>query len=1506
MQVLRSILRRAAPRALACAAAFGAILVAPAAGQSPSQRIYIYRGEPQTLDIRLDRVAVRFAPDASPSEREAFLERARPLGTTDPEMNLGFAGLALLRLDAPPRIADELDRVLRALAADPALAMATPVYRTDGATVVPTGQLFLQLRDGAPENAIEEIRAAYDLNLLRRTPWTDGNFVLAVRGGNALDPLALAEEIGRRPEVAFCEPDFAAPMGLLETATDPMFPRQWSLHSTGQDSGGKLDGDLDVPEAWEVQQGANGVRIAILDTGIQTAHPDLAAAMDLANAWDFIQNDADPNPAPGEPYGDHGTKCSGVAGAIPNNGIGLAGVAGGSRIIPVRIGFEGVITNAIAADAIGYAWMHQADVISCSWFLHTHSDQVDRAIREAVTRGRNGRGTVVCFAAGNFSETSARYPASLDDVIAVAATSPCDSLKTVTSCDGETSWGSNYGTGVDVGAPGVHIRTTTIGSAYVENFNGTSSACPHVAGVAALLIAKFPDYEGTEIRARLEQTCDRVGGYAYDATTGRSFELGYGRVNAYRALSGKPQVIGGTMPNHPSIYRDASDARGYPSAAHESAAYEWLGEETSPEVSPADTDDPDGAPNLTLKDAFDDGVFLTPPYIPGTQNQITFTVSVEDHTSRRYANKSIYLNCWVDWEADGNWTDAVDRVVTNHVLQPSTWTDDTESITIPIQVPDVAIGWHVQSGQPQRFLNVRARVSYDATLASATQPADWGEVEDHAILNFVEMFEAGTGYMTHQGACDPWAWVDGAAPWLPPCNPPFRPDAPQNGYMSACIYNPAYAGDDTDMLRTPTFDLSELTEARLEYEFSGVELAFGRVVLYVNGLPRVTLRTYNGVVTSNQGPCMIAFPDAIDLTPYTGDGFNNVFIAFEVFHDEPCGTQFPTYQDWLIDNVVVTGVDAIRPAPIMPTVARTSDTQADLAWTTPGDDGTIRRAELYNIRYSPRAIDAQAWRHALWVRKNMTTGLPTPQQPGAPASLTVRGLESGLHHFCVRAIDEVNLIAPVLDGGANHDPVVTPPTIPDAEDGDTVQYIVSATDPDFDALFLGASSLPAGATFVDNGNRTGTFQWSIPLDGGIGSHTMAFSAEDWNGARDEKAGSIRVLPSNIAPDDADHDDGAYVLTVTSHGTLGFLDGTGASGSGFVYPKADGVNQIFIGGLWVGTDGGYVANRDYDADPGREWRTAAVPDGHMRAGTGGPANEEWIGAFTDNYADAPRGLLVEQRSWAFTAPDMDDACIIRYTITNRGAYPLTGVYAGCFLDLDLRGDGTDDTGGTDATRSLAWVTDASGIFTGVRLLDPGVGGIPVSNVTLVSNPTFVWPNQYILDADKHAFLTASDPQHVLTDGPTPSDYSTLVAAGPFDLAPGDVREFAVAVIGATSHTHLQQNADRAQAIYAGLASDAAAVPVAPAVLELLSPTPNPFRGETVLAFRTPSAGNVVLDVHDVNGRLVRRLASGERAAGEHHVLWDGTDASGHPVPSGSYFLRLAVSGANTSAAIRRLR
>lgn len=318
--------------------------------------------------------------------------------------------------------------------------------------------------------------------------------------------------------------------GYQSITNDVLEHYQWSLSNNGQ-RWGTSGMDLNAVSAWGKVPATSNVTIAIIDEGVQLNHPDLATKL-------VAGYDATGHGSGGGPSGDeaHGTNCAGIAAALTNNSVGVAGVAANCKIMPVRIFYGSSTTDAYIADGINWATSHGADVLSNSWGGGTPATIVTNAITNAKTAGRGGKGCVVCFSSGN-DNGPVSYPANLGNVISVGAISPTGERKSPNSSDGEYWWGSNFGSELDIVAPGTLCYSTDITGAagygsgdYFPNFNGTSAACPHVAGVAGLVLSRNPGMSAARVEKALLSSARDLNTPGWDPQTG------YGLVNAYGAV----------------------------------------------------------------------------------------------------------------------------------------------------------------------------------------------------------------------------------------------------------------------------------------------------------------------------------------------------------------------------------------------------------------------------------------------------------------------------------------------------------------------------------------------------------------------------------------------------------------------------------------------------------------------------------------------------------------------------------------------------------------------------------------------------------------------------------------------------------------------------------------------------------------------------------------------------------------------------------------------------------
>ena len=518
--------------------------------------------------LNTNHLLVRFENNCSLSEKNDLLqtvltkEQFVPVNTRDHFEDRAYT-IVRLQKNIP---AKELHLLLEKLNEQNNIRYATPFleYTKDGVLQGITDRLIVQLKDNhvnnniAGKNKLTSLAFQYSLQIIPKPEWGQGIYVVQFSQPTLYSVLELARAFTESGQFTYAEPDF---LRLLKPfSKDPFYSKQWSLDNTGSNEqyGGVPGADMDISCAWNTTKGSPDVKVAIIDEGVDLIHPDLVN--NLLAGYDAVFNNSGTiiNTAGGPQANSndaHGTACAGIVAAEGDNNRGIAGVAPLSKIIPVRIAYTDqgywVASSTWIADGINWAWsVAGADVLSNSWGGGSSSGLINKAIERASTEGRGGLGAAVFFAAGN-SNGDVVYPASKNESLAVAASSMCDERKNPNSCDGETWWGSNYGTGIDIAAPGVKIVTTDISGPYgyrtndyVATFNGTSSACPNAAGVMALVYSAAPELSLKEARQIIETSCDKVGEYIYsNEVSGQpngdwSQQLGYGRINACAALAG--------------------------------------------------------------------------------------------------------------------------------------------------------------------------------------------------------------------------------------------------------------------------------------------------------------------------------------------------------------------------------------------------------------------------------------------------------------------------------------------------------------------------------------------------------------------------------------------------------------------------------------------------------------------------------------------------------------------------------------------------------------------------------------------------------------------------------------------------------------------------------------------------------------------------------------------------------------------------------------------------------
>lgn len=410
----------------------------------------------------------------------------------------------------------------------PSMLVALP--KTSAAAVVPTATLIVE---GAAKTELKKLKDEFGLEVIDEG--TEGKVLLRAPEGEAegiKQAAAAAKMAYERGNVAAAHPNFVRVMRQIK----PSSAGGQALWNHSNDGNPGIPGaDVAAKAAWTLTKGKKEVRVAVLDEGVDTSHSALKAA--LVAEKDFV----DGNPT-AKPDGNdaHGTACAGI---IVSLDAGTPGLAPDCSLVAVRIAKGGpddtwVFDDFKTADAIDWAWKEaKADVLSNSWGGGPPVDAISRAFGRARTRGRGGKGCVVVIAAGN-SNGPIQYPASLPEMLTVGASNWWDERKSPKSKDGENWWGSCFGPRLSLLAPGVKIATTDIQGAsgygssdFVTNFNGTSSATPHVAAAAALILTLVPGLTEKRVREVITASADRL------TTNGRWDKyVGWGRLNVFSAL----------------------------------------------------------------------------------------------------------------------------------------------------------------------------------------------------------------------------------------------------------------------------------------------------------------------------------------------------------------------------------------------------------------------------------------------------------------------------------------------------------------------------------------------------------------------------------------------------------------------------------------------------------------------------------------------------------------------------------------------------------------------------------------------------------------------------------------------------------------------------------------------------------------------------------------------------------------------------------------------------------
>jgi len=379
--------------------------------------------------------------------------------------------------------------------------------KTNRKVLVAADEFVVKFRPEVEEEKIDKINKKFGVEVKKKLGIRN-IYCLKVPPSKSINEMV--EEYRKEPDVEFVEPNYIR-RAFLEP-NDPGRISQWGIYK------------IQAPEAWDTETGNESIVIAILDTGVDYDHEDLKDNMwdDSGRCgYDFVNEDNDPDD---DNSSSHGTTCAGIAAAVTNNGIGIAGVSWKSKIMAVKVlnaNGEGTVIDEV--EGIDYAASKNADIISMSFGTKEYppipSDLERNAINDAYSKG--------CFivaASGNDNKPYVAYPAAYDNVVAIGASNDEDKRCSY------PSWGSNYGQELDVVAPGNSIYTTLRNNLYGLSA-GTSMATPFVAGEAALILSHLPGLAPSDVKLIIERTSDGIGSPGWDE------ETGCGRINAYSGLT---------------------------------------------------------------------------------------------------------------------------------------------------------------------------------------------------------------------------------------------------------------------------------------------------------------------------------------------------------------------------------------------------------------------------------------------------------------------------------------------------------------------------------------------------------------------------------------------------------------------------------------------------------------------------------------------------------------------------------------------------------------------------------------------------------------------------------------------------------------------------------------------------------------------------------------------------------------------------------------------------------
>ena len=520
-------------------------------------------GKKSTLKISNDRVVVRTKNARSLNAAVHSAKAKKVLQKFEVEHNFPEADVCILHakqvrsrsVSAAPKKQTALrDTARKVLKEEPELRFAGRVLVDDKADspVLYTENLFIKFQSELAIDVCETLLESWDLKIKKNVPYAKNAYFASAPDNIGLDIFKLCNDLLKRPEVELCHPELVQHCPRKE-----FHHKQWHLQDT-LINGIKIQASSNVAKAHKVTKG-KGITIAIIDDGVDIDHMEFNIPGKVVGSRDVTVGSNDPRPK----YWDenHGTACAGVAVAA---GINASGVAPEAKLMPIRL--ASVLGSMAEADAFYWAAEKGADIISCSWGprdgawyvendpahhqYHPIPDSTRLAIEHAVKNGRDGKGCIICWAAGNGRENimNDEY-ASNENVIAVGASND-SGLRSVYSDYGDAVWcvfpsGDFKYDAFGQPSPltrGIYTTDRRGGGGYnttdyTDDFTGTSSATPGVAGVIALMLTINPKLTAKEVKKLVAESCVKIDRHEgeYDRN-GHSPYYGHGRLDALIAV----------------------------------------------------------------------------------------------------------------------------------------------------------------------------------------------------------------------------------------------------------------------------------------------------------------------------------------------------------------------------------------------------------------------------------------------------------------------------------------------------------------------------------------------------------------------------------------------------------------------------------------------------------------------------------------------------------------------------------------------------------------------------------------------------------------------------------------------------------------------------------------------------------------------------------------------------------------------------------------------------------